>query len=68
MFSDDTSQRQTALLDLIVGVIDEDKNIHPLILSACIFPENETAEKQVGAINNKVRPLSFIDSIVLQYV
>ncbi len=55
VFSNGTSRWQTVILDLIVGITNGDNNIAPLLISACIFPENKTAEKQIDGIKEKVQ-------------
>ena len=56
LFTDGTSRRQVSFQNLIIGLLDDDDNddLNPLIVSSCIFVENETAEKQVEGILEKV--------------
>ena len=53
VFNDGTSRRQIAFQNLVIGVENGDK-FESVIASSCIFLEDETAEKQVEGIYNKV--------------
>ena len=56
VFTDGTSQRQIALQNLVIALL-EDNILKPLILSSSIIPEDETSEKQANAIMLKVREI-----------
>ena len=43
IFTDAISRRQCAFQALVVGLIDEDGLLDPVIVSSCIFLENETS-------------------------
>ena len=43
IFTDTTSCRQCAFQALVVGLIDEDGFLDPVIVFSCIFLENETS-------------------------
>ena len=49
LFTDGTSRRQVALLNLIVGLVEED-GFKSIVLSTSIIPENELSETQCDAI------------------
>jgi hypothetical protein len=53
IFTDGTSRRQIAFQNLIISILENDK-IVPIILSSCIYLEDETSETQVQAILKKV--------------
>jgi hypothetical protein len=53
VFNDGTSRRQIAFQNLVIGIENGDK-FESIIASSCIFLEDETAEKQIEGIYNKV--------------
>ena len=54
LWTDGTSRRQTSFTALIVGILSEDGNIDPVVISSCIFMEDDTSQMQVDGIVNKV--------------
>ena len=54
LWTDATSRRQVPFTALIVGMLDDDNNIDPLVVSSCIFMEDERAETQAAGIIEKV--------------
>jgi hypothetical protein len=54
LWTDGTSRRQTSFTALIVGILSKDGNIDPVVISSCIFMEDDTSQMQVDGIVNKV--------------
>ena len=54
IFSDATSRRQCAFQALIVGLMTEDGVLDPVIVSSCIFLEDESARTTFDSIIEKV--------------
>ena len=54
IFTDATSRRQCAFQTLVVGLMVDDRVLDPVIVSSCIFLEDETAETSFEAIVEKV--------------
>ena len=54
IFTDATSRRQCAFQSLVVGILDKDGLLDPVIVSSCIFLENETSQKQFDTLVDKV--------------
>ena len=54
IFTDGTTWRQIIFKNLVIGLMT-DGDYESVIASSCIFLENETSEKQVEAVKNKVR-------------
>ena len=54
LWTDATSRRQVPFTALIVGMLDEDNKIDPLVVSSYIFMEDERAETQAAGIIEKV--------------
>ena len=57
IFFDATTRRQTPFQAMLISIVggEDGKTIEPIVLSSCIFMEDETAEKQVEGMNAKVR-------------
>jgi len=53
IFFDATTRRQVPFQAVIIGLMSSDK-LDPVIVSSCIFMEDETSEKQVEGILEKV--------------
>ena len=53
LFTDGTTRRQITFQNLVIGLHNGDK-FEQVIASSCIFLENETSEKQVQAVKEKV--------------
>ena len=54
LWTDATTRRQVPFTALIIGMLDEDGKIDPVVVSSCIFMDNEMAETQSAGIVNKV--------------
>ena len=54
IFTDATSCCQCAFQALVVGLMDEDGLLYPVIVSSCIFLENETSLTKFDTIVDKV--------------
>ena len=57
VFTDATTKRQQYFQTLIIGVGTDDGAIDPVIISSCIFLEDESAETTFASINNKILAL-----------
>ena len=57
LFTDGTSRRQISLQNVIVGLMDDSNQLNPLVVSSCIFLEDETSEKQTDGIIEKIQTL-----------
>ena len=51
LWTDSTTRRQ---IPLIIGILADSGNIDPIVVSSCIFMEDERSETQVDGIVNKV--------------
>jgi hypothetical protein len=54
LWTDGTSRRQTSFTALIVGILTDAGDIDPVVISSCIFMEDETSQMQVDGLVNKV--------------
>jgi len=45
------------LQNVIVGLMDDSNQLNPLVVSSCIFLEDETSEKQTDGIIEKIQSL-----------
>ena len=54
IFTDATSRHQCVFQALVVGLMDEDGLLDPVIVSSCIFLENETSQTRFDTIVDKV--------------
>ena len=54
LFTDGTTRRQISFQNVVIGLMGESNSVNPVVVSSCIFLENETSDKQVEAILNKV--------------
>ena len=54
LWADATLRRQTSFQALIIGVMGEDDNIDPVIVSSCIFAKDEKSDTQANSILEKV--------------
>ena len=54
IFTDTTSHRQCEFQALVVGLMDEGGFLDPVIVSYCIFLENETSQTTFDTIVDKV--------------
>ena len=57
VFTDATTRRQQSFQTLIIGVGTDDDSIDPVIISSCIFLEDESAETTFTSLNNKILAL-----------
>ena len=57
LFTDGTTRRQTEFQNLVIGVMDEKKNLTNIVVSSCMMLENATAKGQVQAIKYKFERL-----------
>ena len=58
LWTDATTRRQCPFQALIIGLMDTKKNLDPVIVSSCIFLEDESAETTVESILAKVSEIS----------
>ena len=49
LFTDGTSQRQIALQNIVIALVGNG-SIYPVIVSSCMYVEDETSEKYVEPI------------------
>ena len=54
LWADATSRRQTSFQALIIGIMGEDDKIDPVVVSSCIFAEDEKSETQAESVLAKV--------------
>jgi len=54
LWTDSTTRRQIPFTALIIGILADSGNIDPIVVSSCIFMEDERSETQVDGIVNKV--------------
>ena len=54
LWTDATTRHQCPFQALIIGLMDTEKNLDPVIVSSCIFLEDESAETTVESILAKV--------------
>ena len=54
LFTDATSSRQIYFQDLLVGIMDNNGMIYPVVVSSCIFMEDETSETEARYVIDKV--------------
>ena len=54
LFTDGTSRRKIAFQNLVIALM-VDSNLDPVIVSSCMFLEDETSENQVKSIVKQVR-------------
>lgn len=54
LWTDSTTRRQITFTALIIGILVDSRNIDPIVVSFCIFMEDERSETQVDGIVNKV--------------
>ena len=54
LFTDGTTRRQISFQNVVIGLMGERNSVNPVVVSSCIFLENETSEKQVEAVLYKV--------------
>ena len=54
LWTDSTTRRQIPFTALIIGVLAESGDVDPVVVSSCIFMEDETSEMQADGIVKKV--------------
>ena len=54
LFTDATTRRQISFQCLLIGVMDGDDKIDPVVVSLCIFMEDESSETEANSILDKV--------------
>jgi hypothetical protein len=54
LWTDATTRRQIPFTALIIGILGDDNDIDPVVVSSCIFMEDERAETQADGILDKV--------------
>jgi hypothetical protein len=54
LWTESTTRRQIPFTALIIGILADSGNIDPIVVSSCIFMEDERSETQVDGIVNKV--------------
>ena len=54
LWADATSRRQTSFQALIIGIMGEDNKIDPVVVSSCIFAEDEKSDTQAESVLAKV--------------
>ena len=57
LFTDGTTKRQISFQNLIIGLMKDDNQLDPVVVSSCIFLEDETSEKQTDGILEKLNLL-----------
>ena len=55
MSTDVTTRRHIPFQCLIISLLGDDMKIDPVLVSSCIFLDDETAETTVDAVFDKVR-------------
>ena len=61
--ADATSRRQLSFQCLIISILSADGKIDPVIVSSCIYLDDETAETTVDSLFNKVSQHHFLFTI-----
>ena len=54
LWTDGTTRRQIPFTALVIGLMGEDEDIDPIVVSSCIFMEDECSETQADGIINRV--------------
>ena len=62
MWTDATTRRQIPFTALIIGLLGDEEDIDPVVVSSCIFMDDERSETQADGIVNKV---SFVVDLLL---
>jgi hypothetical protein len=63
--NDATSRRQLSFQCLIISILAADGKIDPVIVSSCIYMDDETAETTVDSLCNKVSKHQFLSTLFL---
>ena len=54
LWTDATTRRQIPFTALIIGLLGDEEDIDPVVVSSCIFMDDERSETQADGIVNKV--------------
>lgn len=54
LWTNGTTRRQIPFTALVIGLMGEDEDIDPVVVSSCIFMEDEHSEMQADGIINRV--------------
>ncbi len=54
LWTDGTTRRRIPFTALVIGLMGEDEDINPVVVSSCIFMEDERSETQADGIINRV--------------
>ena len=54
LWTDGTTRRQIPFTALVIGLMGEDEDIDPIVVSSCIVMEDEHSEMQADGILNRV--------------
>ena len=57
LWTDATTKRQIPFTVLIVGLLGNNTNLDPVVISSCIFMEDERSQLQADGIVKKVNAL-----------
>lgn len=60
LFTDATSRRQVSFTALIIGIMGDDNKLDPIVVSSCIFMEDETSAVGADGIIKKVKDYLYI--------
>jgi hypothetical protein len=55
LLTDSTTRQQIPFTACIIGILADSGNIDPVVVSSCIFMEDETSDTQVDGTVNKVK-------------
>ena len=66
LFTDTTSHRQISFQALLVGIMDDDGMIDLVVVSSCIFMEDETSETEARCVIDKARD-TLCDSVLILF-
>ena len=60
LWTDATTRRQIPFTALVIGLLSNEEAIDPIIISSCIFMENECSDSQAEGIVTKVSHVLYI--------
>jgi hypothetical protein len=58
LWTDATTRRQIPFTALVIGILADDETVDPVVVSSCIFMDDERSETQADGIVSKVSLLS----------
>ena len=67
LFTDATTRRQIPFTALIIAILGDDDKIDPVVVSLCIFMEDERSETAAQGIVSKVSSFAFILYVIETY-